>query len=55
MCTARLPTVLGVSAGGMGGGGGGGGGWYPEMNKFEKVFSDDHQISVMGPGVGVPK
>ena len=25
----------------------------PRVNKFEQVFSDDHQMSVAGDGVGI--
>ena len=54
MRTARLPTVRALVANtryqycclyvwGWGG---------PEVNKFEQVSSDDHQMSVEGEGVG---
>ena len=34
----------------LGGGGGGGVALDPQVNKFEQVFSEYHQISVMGKG-----
>ena len=39
-CTFRCPS-LGVTAGGEGGGG-------PQVNKFEQVSSDDHQMPITG-------
>ena len=47
MCTARLPTIrisVATARGRV----------CPQVNNFEQVSSDDHQMSVAGKGVGVP-
>ena len=52
MRTARLPTV-GVSVVSTRCQYGGPRVLGPQVNKFEQVFSDDHQMSVAGDGVGI--